>query len=46
MCVKEGKLSNMAAVQLMKDYTSEGATGAVVLFGHQLYMEIWVNRAP
>ena len=29
MCVKERKLSNMEAVQLVKDYTSEGARGAV-----------------
>ena len=29
MCIKSGKLSNMEAVQLIKDYTSEGARGAV-----------------
>ena len=29
MCVKEWKLTNMEALQLIKDYTSEGARGAV-----------------
>ena len=29
MCIKERKLTNMEAVQLVKDYTSEGARGAV-----------------
>ena len=28
MCVNEWKLTNMEAVQLIKDYTSEGARGA------------------
>ena len=32
MCVKERKLSNMEVVQLVKDYTSEGARGAVVFY--------------
>ena len=29
MCIKEQKLTNMEAVQLVKDYTSEGARGAI-----------------
>ena len=29
MCVKKWKLTNMEAVQLIKDYTSESARGAV-----------------
>ena len=32
MCIKERKLSNMEAVQLVKDYTSEGARGAVEFY--------------
>ena len=32
MCVKEQKLTNMEAVQLVKDYTSEGARGAVEFY--------------
>ena len=32
MCVKERKLSNMEAVQLVKDYTLEGARGAVEFY--------------
>ena len=32
MCVKERKLTNMEVVQLVKDYTSEGARGAVVFY--------------
>ena len=32
MCVKERKLTNMEAVQLVKDYTSEGARGAVEFY--------------
>ena len=32
MCMKEQKLLNMEAVQLVKDYTSEGARGAVELY--------------
>ena len=32
MCVKEQKLSNMEAVQFVKDYTSEGARGAVEFY--------------
>ena len=32
MCIKEWKLSNMEAVQLVKDYTSEGARGAVEFY--------------
>ena len=46
MCIKEWKLTNMEAVQLVKDYTSEGARGAVE-FRHQLYMKIsQFNRVP
>ena len=32
MCVKEKKLTNMDVVQLVKDYTSEGARGAVEFY--------------
>ena len=32
MCVKERKLTNMEAVQLVKDYTSEGARGVVEFY--------------
>ena len=32
MCVKERNLMNMEAVQLVKDYTSEGARGAVEFY--------------
>ena len=32
MCMKEWKLTNMKAVQLVKDYTSEGARGAVEFY--------------
>ena len=32
MCVKKQKLSNMEAVQLVKDYTSEGTRGAVEFY--------------
>ena len=32
MCIKEWKLSNMEAVQLVKDYTSEGARCAVEFY--------------
>ena len=32
MCVKERKLTNMEVVQLVKDYTSEGARGAVEFY--------------
>ena len=32
ICVKEQKLTNMEAVQLIKDYTSEGARGAVEFY--------------
>ena len=32
ICVKEQKLTNMEAVQLVKDYTSEGARGAVEFY--------------
>ena len=34
MCVKERKLSNMEVIQLVKDYTSEGARGAPTLHGN------------
>ena len=32
MCVKERKLTNMEAVQLVKDYTSEGTQGVVEFY--------------
>ena len=32
MCVSEWKLTNMAAVQLLKDYTTEGARGAMEFY--------------
>ena len=32
MCVKERNLTNMEAVQLVKDYISEGARGAVEVY--------------
>ena len=32
MCVKERNLTNMEAVQFVKDYTSEGARGAVEFY--------------
>ena len=32
MCVKERKLTNMEVVQLVKDYTSEGARGVVEFY--------------
>ena len=32
MCVKEQKLTNMDVVQMVKDYTSEGARGAVEFY--------------
>ena len=32
MCVKEQKLSNMEVIQLVKDYTSEGARGVVEFY--------------
>ena len=32
MCMKEQKLLNMEAVQLVKDYTTEGARGAVEFY--------------
>ena len=32
MCVRERKLTNMEAIQLIKDYTAEGARGAEVEF--------------
>ena len=32
MCIKEQKLTNMEAVQLIKDYTSEGARGEVEFY--------------
>ena len=32
MCIKEQKLTNMGAVQLIKDYTSEGARGVVEFY--------------
>ena len=32
MCMKEKKLTNIEAVQLVKDYTSEGARGAVEFY--------------
>ena len=32
MCVKDWKLTNMEAVQLIKDYTSEGARGGVEFY--------------
>ena len=32
MCVKERNLTNMEAVQLVKDYTSEGARGVVEFY--------------
>ena len=32
MCVKEQKLTHMEAVQLVKDYTSEGARGAAEFY--------------
>ena len=31
VCVREQKLSNMEVVQLVKDYTTEGARGAIIL---------------
>ena len=34
MCVTEQKLTNLEAVQLVKDYTTESAKGAVVLPQH------------
>ena len=32
MCVREQKISNMEAVQLVKDYTTEGARGAIEFY--------------
>ena len=32
MCVRERKLTNMEAIQLIKDYTAEGARGAVEFY--------------
>ena len=32
MCVKEQKLTNMEAIQLVKNYTSEGARGAIEFY--------------
>ena len=32
MCVRERKLTNMEAIQLVKDYTAEGARGAVEFY--------------
>ena len=32
MCVREQKLSDMEAVQLVKDYTTDGARGAVEFY--------------
>ena len=32
MCVKERKLTNMEAIQLVKDYTAEGARGVVEFY--------------
>ena len=32
MCMKERKLRNVEAVQLVKDYTSEGARGAIEFY--------------
>ena len=32
MCVSEQKLTNMEVVQLVKDYTTEGARGAVEFY--------------
>ena len=32
MCVKERNLTNMEAIQLVKDYTAEGARGAVEFY--------------
>ena len=32
MCVKERNLANMEAIQLVKDYTAEGARGAVEFY--------------
>ena len=41
MCVKERKLTNMEVVQLVKDYTSEGARGAVEFYIYtNFYMKI------
>ena len=32
MCVRETKLTNMEAIQLVKDYTAEGARGVVEFY--------------
>ena len=44
MCIKEQKLTNMEAVQLIKDYTSEGARGAVDTNSTWKYQEL--KEAP
>ena len=51
MCVKEWKLTNMEVVQLVKDYTSEGAGGAVEFYldtnstwkYHELIEHLWTS---
>ena len=41
MCVRERKLTNMEAIQLIKDYTAEGARGVVEFYlDMNRYLEI------